>query len=634
MPNVLPAYGWDKGLARYRDQVSGKFVSRERITGLLEQRVNEAEGRLANLTAAYQSGKIAPSVWAVAMREEIKTIHLQNIALAKGGWDRLTQQDYGRVGAAVKAIYPKIAGSAADIQSGTVSEAQMLGRLTNYVGSARALYYQAEREQMTFAPGMVRIEKRSLDPGAQHCGDCVTYADRGWQPLGTLPVPGQACQCSGRCRCSMQYRDVPTDELGQWLESDRTMPPVTLTEARNVGEWFEARIHQMFTNIADDMFGDGRLTREERIALSGGIGSALDAFRAALEERAAGLYSRDPYRDPASPSPIMMDEASIRTDEEIELVESAIRRDGTIFGKIIQPGWGSSGYYPAEVLERDGAKVYRAGTHMYWNHATATQEAERPEGDMDVLAAVLVSDAQWLANGPKGPGLYANAKVFSDYADKINEKAAFTGLSIRGGGSYRMGEAEGRKGPIITAMKRGDSIDFVTKAGAGGHVVLMESQPAPQWTEEEQTSMDELKEAQARIAELTAQNARLTEGLILREAKDEAKDIATGELAKTALPARAQSRLAATLAANPPLADGALDRVAFATKIAEAITEETAYLQQVAGFGGGRVEGMGTTTTTKEEPATNAAKRLEEAFARLPGMTAESAKSAAVGRLF
>lgn len=200
MPNVLPAYGWDKRLGRYRDEVSGKFVSRDRITTLLEERVNAAEQRLGNLTAAYQAGKIAPSVWAVAMREEIKTIHLQNIALARGGWDRLTQQDYGRVGAAVKQIYPKIAGSAADIAAGTVSEAQMTGRITNYVGSARALYYQAEREGMAQTPGMVTIERRVLDPAAQHCGDCVTYASRGWQPVGTLPVPGQACQCSGRCR--------------------------------------------------------------------------------------------------------------------------------------------------------------------------------------------------------------------------------------------------------------------------------------------------------------------------------------------------------------------------------------------------------------------------------------------------
>ena len=66
--------------------------------------------------------------------------------------------------------------------------------------------------------------------------------------------------------------------------------------------------------------------------------------------------------------------------EFIPLSERAVRRDGTMSLKIIQPGWGSSGYYPKEVIERDIPKVFPAGTKMYWNHATATEEMERPEG--------------------------------------------------------------------------------------------------------------------------------------------------------------------------------------------------------------------------------------------------------------
>src|SRR4051812_17597596 len=36
------------------------------------------------------------------------------------------------------------------------------------------------------------------------------------------------------------------------------------------------------------------------------------------------------------------------------LVEQALRGDGTVQLKLIQPGWGTSGYYPREVLQRDG----------------------------------------------------------------------------------------------------------------------------------------------------------------------------------------------------------------------------------------------------------------------------------------
>lgn len=71
-----------------------------------------------------------------------------------------------------------------------------------------------------------------------------------------------------------------------------------LREARNVGQWFEARMHLDFTRHADEMFGDGRLSREERIAMSGAVGDALDAFTTALQASAPQLYTRDLWEDP------------------------------------------------------------------------------------------------------------------------------------------------------------------------------------------------------------------------------------------------------------------------------------------------------------------------------------------------
>lgn len=217
MSDVLPGYAWDTRLNRYRDAATGRLVGRNTVVALLEQRVDAAATRLGDLAKAFQAGSVAPAVWAVQMREEMRRAHLQNIALAKGGWDRLTQADYGRVGAAVKQLYPKIAGTAADVQAGTVTLPQLQTRLNDYLGSARRLYYQAEREGLPAVPGELTLERRTLAAGAQHCGDCIDYAGRGWQPLGTLPVPGQACQCAGHCRCSITYRTVPAEDAGEWI---------------------------------------------------------------------------------------------------------------------------------------------------------------------------------------------------------------------------------------------------------------------------------------------------------------------------------------------------------------------------------------------------------------------------------
>lgn len=74
----------------------------------------------------------------------------------------------------------------------------------------------------------------------------------------------------------------------------------TVQEARNIGAWMEARMHSMFTSIADEFYGDGRLTREERIALSSGLGDALVAFTATIEATAPQLFERDLWEDPTA----------------------------------------------------------------------------------------------------------------------------------------------------------------------------------------------------------------------------------------------------------------------------------------------------------------------------------------------
>ena len=108
---------------------------------------------------------------------------------------------------------------------------------------------------------------------------------------------------------------------------------------------------------------------------------------------------------------------------------------------------------------------------MFWNHDTDAEESARPEGDLNRLAAVTTSDAKWMENGHDGPGLYANAKVFGDYADKVKEMGPHIGLSIRAGGDRNESAiAPDGKPRVITALKNAASVDFVTKAGRDGKI--------------------------------------------------------------------------------------------------------------------------------------------------------------------
>lgn len=143
--------------------------------------------------------------------------------------------------------------------------------------------------------------------------------------------------------------------------------------------------------------------------------------------------------------------------------------------QIITPGWGSSGYYAADVLERAATnKIIPAGTHMYFNHATEAERHDRPERDVRDIAAVLVEDATW-----DGTRLIAEADIMGPHAELIESLAPYIGVSISGSATdITIGEAEGRTGPIIEDLASVASVDFVTRAGRGGAVLLESARPS------------------------------------------------------------------------------------------------------------------------------------------------------------
>lgn len=292
-------------------------------------------------------------------------------------------------------------------------------------------------------------------------------------------------------------------------------------------------------------------------------------------------------------------------DEEIPLTEAA-RTDYEV--KLIAPGKGSSAFYPVEVLKRDGPKVFTAGTHMYLNHPTDAEEAARPEGDVDKLAGVLTRDAEYKETGKHGAGLYSRMKVFSDYATQVSEKGPHIGLSIRASGKAESGKMqEGR--PVLKELTHAESVDLVTKAGAGG-LILQESA-----THTQESDMDEakllalidtrVKEANAPLLienqRLKDQLAMLTGPQVVREAL---KDIR--------LPDACKDNIVGRLATHVPLTEaGTVDQEKLNKLVETEAQHEADFLMRLNG--GVRVTGMGTAHPITEADRVNAAKQFDEA---------------------
>jgi hypothetical protein len=328
---------------------------------------------------------------------------------------------------------------------------------------------------------------------------------------------------------------------------------------------------------------------------------------------------------------------SLRLFESAQTLETIVLKEAKADYeiKLIAPGAGSTAYYPKEVLERDGPKVFKAGTHVYLNHPTAAEEAARPEGDVKNLAGVLSSNAVYHESHAKGPGLYARMKVFQDHAQTVEEKAPHVGMSIRASGVAESGKTrEGR--PVLKELTSAESVDVVTRAGAGG-MILTESANAGNSQEVDMTEAEVTRLIESRTAAITAPlHARALRGDAMVEANRVLFPLSLHEAAKQEIITRVLEKPEAF-----PLTEGALDTKKFEELVMAEARRVAALLGVVAPA---TVRGLGIGAPVEIDPkvAAKEAKRqrklLEaeeegavDVFQRL-GMPEDAAKIAAKGR--
>lgn len=134
---------------------------------------------------------------------------------------------------------------------------------------------------------------------------------------------------------------------------------------------------------------------------------------------------------------------------------------------IISPGQGSSGYYSPEVIA-EAAPLFEPGTHMYLDHATESERAERGVRSLDRLVGVLETAPTLNHNG----ALVADVKIMPAWREFVKEAYPYIGVSISASGEIE----ESEQGRVIKKLTAVESVDFVTKAGRGGKIdALLES---------------------------------------------------------------------------------------------------------------------------------------------------------------
>lgn len=121
-----------------------QLATRADKTAVYNDLVSAYKARAANLNERFLDGQITRNTWKNAMREEVKTLHVQAYAAGRsGGWGAVTAQEWGSVGARLRRQYQFLDRFADDIVAKDLSLAQMNQRTGLYGSASRASFEAA-----------------------------------------------------------------------------------------------------------------------------------------------------------------------------------------------------------------------------------------------------------------------------------------------------------------------------------------------------------------------------------------------------------------------------------------------------------------------------------------------------------
>ncbi len=230
-------FAWEPGVprGRYRDLVTGRFVSEQTIRVVLDQTLTSAAGTVRSLSDNLRAGRINLATWHLGMEQASKSIHLVSASLQMGGFQNMSQANYGAVGnilfnpsgsleAGTAGEYAYLLRFAEQIEKEQIPlDGNFIRRAMGYVERGRTTFHRFERDLMKERgfdeAGRLRVPGDSCET-AEGKGDRQGCVELGGLSLGTIKyVPiddvvliGMAV-CFHNCRCRIFYRNSGTGEV-------------------------------------------------------------------------------------------------------------------------------------------------------------------------------------------------------------------------------------------------------------------------------------------------------------------------------------------------------------------------------------------------------------------------------------
>jgi hypothetical protein len=154
-------------------------------------------------------------------------------------------------------------------------------------------------------------------------------------------------------------------------------------------------------------------------------------------------------------------------------IQKLVNEQSTVLGdpqnariRFLSAGQGSSGFYPAEMIEQYGPTAFPVGTQLFWDHLTESEEWER-RGQHSIKDLVGVTTSEAVYN-PENQSLEADVKFFGNAAPFVRDAYEYFDLSIE---AMSYVNDEGVVEALIPSSF--NAVSLVPKGGRDGKIIAL-----------------------------------------------------------------------------------------------------------------------------------------------------------------
>jgi hypothetical protein len=210
----MPPYDFDEKRKRFRDK-DGRLVSRREVRPLIQKLTDTVAKDAAKIATRYSNGKINLTQFEIEMRELLKSGHIVAASVGRGGRERMTASDWGKVGAKIKWQNGYLAKFARKIGQGKIAKIATASRARSYASSLYISYSTALQTAHSEFIGSGRdaeSEREMLcyleQNSEEGCVECTADAAAGPMPVSEMGELGSRI-CGDFCKCEIIFEDEP-----------------------------------------------------------------------------------------------------------------------------------------------------------------------------------------------------------------------------------------------------------------------------------------------------------------------------------------------------------------------------------------------------------------------------------------